>query len=59
MAEGCAEQFNLRFVLYTATFPYARRKRTLAKLARFNGKIIRLRSPAEARRFLAIFDQRG
>jgi adenylate kinase family enzyme len=59
MAEGCPEQFNLGFVFYTATFPYARRKRTLAKLSRFNGKIIRLRSPAEARRFLASFDQRG
>jgi adenylate kinase family enzyme len=59
MAEGCAEHFNLEFLIYTATFPLAARKRTDAKLARFKGKRIHLRSPAEVRRFLASFDRRG
>ena len=59
MAEGCPEQFNLGFVFYTAAFPCTRRKRTFARLAGFKGKIIRLRNPADARRFLASFDQHG
>jgi len=59
MAEGCPEQFNLGFLVYAATFPFSARKRTLAKLERFGGRLIRLRSPAEVRRFLASFDPRG
>ena len=59
MAEGCPEQFNLGFVFYTAAVPYTRKKRTLAKLASFGGKIILLRSPAKARRFLASIERRG
>jgi adenylate kinase family enzyme len=59
MAEGCPEQWNLEFLVYTATFPLKGRKRTRAKLARFDGRLIRLRSPAEVRRFLASVDPRG
>ena len=40
MAEGCPEQFNLGFLVYTAAFPYTRRKRMLSRLGRFGGKII-------------------
>lgn len=59
MAEGCPEQFNLEFLVYTATFPFTARRRTNAKLAKFTGTHIKLRSSAEARRFLASFDDRG
>ena len=59
MAQGCPEHFNLEFLLYTATFPWTARKRTDAKLAGFAGKRIRLRSPAETRRFLASLDPRS
>ena len=59
MAEGCPEQWNFEFIVYTATFPLKGRKRTRAKLARFGGTLVRLRSPAEVRRFLASVDPRG
>jgi len=59
MAEGCPEQFNLEFMVYVATFPKSARKRTDAKLARFGGTRITLRSPAEIRRFLARLDKGG
>ncbi|HEX8841420.1 MAG TPA: topology modulation protein [Sphingomicrobium sp.] len=52
MAAGCPEQFNFEFLLYTATFPFTARRRTLAKVSRFDGEIIRLRSSAEVRNFL-------
>jgi len=56
MAAGCPEQFSFEFLVYTARFPFAARKRTDAKLAQFTGTRIRLRSPAEVRRFLVGFD---
>lgn len=59
MAEGCPEKLNLEFLLYTATFPFTARRRTLAKLARFKGRIVRLRSPAEARGFLQSLPSRS
>ena len=59
MAEGCPEHFNLEFLLYTATFPLAVRKRTDSKLAKLKGRQVKLRSPAEVRRFLASLDPRG
>jgi len=59
MAEGCPEQFNLEFLVYTATFPWTARKRTDARLAKFTGQHIVLRSPAEVRPFLASFGQDG
>jgi adenylate kinase family enzyme len=59
MAEGCPEHFNLEFLVYTALFPFAARKRTDAKLAHYAGTRIHLRSPAEVRRFLARFDVHG
>ena len=57
MAEGCPEKLNLKFLLYTATFPLTARKRSSAKLRNFSGRRIRLRNPREVRRFLATFDQ--
>lgn len=59
MAEGCPEQFNFEFLLYTATFPWTARKRSNAKLAKFTGRRIKLRRPAEVRRFLASFGDDG
>jgi adenylate kinase family enzyme len=59
MAEGCPEQFNPGFLVYTATFPRTARKRTRAKLSKFTGEYIGLRRRAEVRRFLASFDGRG
>ena len=59
MAEGCPEQLNLQFLFYTATFPFTARKRSNAKLKRFNGTYIHITSPAELRHFLATLDQRG
>jgi adenylate kinase family enzyme len=56
MAEGCPEQLNLEFLVYTATFPFAARIRTTAKLAKFKGKLVRLRGPAEVRRYLKSVD---
>ena len=59
MAEGCPEQLNLEFLLYTAMFPFSARKRTDAKLRRFSGTHVRIRSAGELRRFLASLDPRG
>jgi hypothetical protein len=51
MAPGCPEQFDHAFLAYIARFRPGRRK-IEAKLARFPGKRIRLRRPADVRRFL-------
>ena len=59
MAEGCPEQLSFEFLLYTAMFPRSARKRTNAKLKHFAGTCIKLRNPAEVRRFLASFDDGG
>jgi adenylate kinase family enzyme len=52
MAQGCPEQLNLEFLIYTAAFPLTARKRLLTKMSRFNGRIVRLRSSADVRKFL-------
>ena len=59
MAEACPEQFSAQFILYAATFRIHRRKRVMRKLARFNGRIIRLSSAAQVRSFLASLDHSG
>jgi hypothetical protein len=59
MAPGCPEHLDLSFLWYIAAFPWTARKRTLARLTRFDGKLIRLRSSAEVRGFLASLDGRG
>lgn len=59
MAEGCPEHLNLPFLLYISSFPRRQRPVTEAKLTRFSGRIIRLRSPREAQRFLASAELRG
>lgn len=53
MAEGCPEHFNMEFLIYTAMFPWSGRKRVAAALRRYDGPLIRLKSPREVRRFLA------
>jgi adenylate kinase family enzyme len=59
MAPGCPERFDLGFLAFVARFPFAGRRRIKAKLVAFEGTYIRLRSPAEARCFLAGLAERG
>jgi adenylate kinase family enzyme len=56
MAEGCPEQINREFLVYAARFPWVGRKRILAKLPAFTGRLIHLRRPSEAERFLRSLD---
>ena len=58
MAEGCPEQFDFAFLVYTARFPWTGRRRNARALAKFTGQVIRLRSPAEVRGFLESFEER-
>lgn len=53
MTEGCPEQLNWEFVLYTIRFPGGGRRRIEAAMRGFAGRRIRLRSRREVRRFLA------
>jgi adenylate kinase family enzyme len=52
MAEGCPERLNCEFLVYTARFPWSGRKRIVAKLPAFTGRLIHLRRPSEAADFL-------
>ena len=52
VAPECPEQFDLAFLAYIARFPGPGRRRIEANLERFSGERIRLRRPAEVRRFL-------
>ncbi|MEA3038439.1 MAG: hypothetical protein QOE79_952 [Sphingomonadales bacterium] len=52
MAEGCPERIGWEFLVYAARFPWVGRKRILAKLPAFSGRLIHLRRPADASRFL-------
>lgn len=52
MAPECPEQFDLAFLAYIARFPGAGRRKIEANLARFSGERIRLRRPAEVKRFV-------
>ena len=56
MAEGCPEQLNWEFLVYTARFPWTGRKRILAKLPAFTGRLVHLRGPSGAERFLRSLD---
>lgn len=47
MTEGCPERFDLPFFWYLLTWNSGPRPRTEAKLKGREGKVIRLRSPAE------------
>jgi len=53
MGEGCPEQLNWEFLVYTARFRRNGRKRIEAKMAGYAGTLIRLRSPRQVRAFLA------
>ena len=53
MTEGCPEQMSLEFFSYTARFPRDGRVRIVEKLPSFRGTVVRLRSPREARSWLA------
>ena len=55
MAEGCPEQLNLEFLLYTIRFGGGGRRRIERALGAFSGRLIRLRSRREVRAFLASF----
>jgi adenylate kinase family enzyme len=56
MAEGCPEQLNWEFLVYTARFRWTARERILAKLPAFTGRLIHLRRPRDAARFLRSLD---
>ena len=55
MAEGCAEHFNLEFLLWVWNYPATRRPKILEKLRALppGKRVVRLRSSAEAESFLA------
>lgn len=52
MAEGCLERLNWEFFSYTASFPWKARRKLVERLRGYSGRIIRLRTPREVRRFL-------
>ena len=54
MAEGCREKFDLEFLLWVWNYPARSRPKVLALLEKHaeGRKIVRLRSSAEAERFL-------
>jgi adenylate kinase family enzyme len=56
MAEGCPEQINWEFFVYTARFPWVGRKRIVERLPAFAGRLVHLRRPREAARFLRSLD---
>lgn len=53
MGDGCPERFDPAFLLYVARFPRNGRRRILAKLPGFEGRLVHLRRPADAADFLA------
>lgn len=53
MADGCPERLSWEFFAYTARFPWAGRDRIVRALPGFAGTLVRLRTPAEAARWLA------
>jgi hypothetical protein len=53
MAEGCPEQLNWEFLVYTARFRRDRRPRVEEKLRGFRGTCIRLHTQREMDLFLA------
>jgi adenylate kinase family enzyme len=61
MAEGCHEQFDLKFLLWVWNYPERTRPKVLALLEKYReGKqVVRLRSSAEVKRFLNQLEVRG
>ncbi len=59
MAPGCPEHLDLSFLGYIAAYPWRSRRRAERKLASFRGRVIRIGSARQLRRFLASFDPRG
>lgn len=55
MAEGCREKFDLKFMRWVWAYPVRSRPKVLALLDRLadDKRVVRLRSSAEAERFLA------
>ncbi len=53
MTEGCPERFDLGFLIYLIQWNSGPRLRTEAKLKGHEGKVIRLKSPAELQRWMA------
>lgn len=52
MREGCPERMSLEFLSYTARFSWNGRRRIESALDGWTGRLIRLKSPREVRRFL-------
>ena len=52
MAEDCPERFDLAFLLYVARWNHGSRQRLEHRLAPHAAKVIRLRKPAAAQRWL-------
>lgn len=52
MAEDCPERFDLAFLLYVARWNHGSRQRLENRLAPHAAKVIRLRKPAAAQRWL-------
>jgi len=59
MAEGCPERFDLYFLWWTLKYSFSSRKRVEQKLSSFSGKLIKLCSRDDVRRFLATFSSGG
>jgi hypothetical protein len=56
MAEACPERFNLSFLWWTLKFPFTSRKRLERKLPGFGGRVVKLTSRRDVRRFLDAID---
>lgn len=52
MSEGCPERLDMGFLLYVARWNHGSRQRLEARIAPHIAKVIRLRKPAEAARWL-------
>ena len=61
MAEGCREQFDLKFLLWVWNFRTSSRPKVLALLEKYaqGKKVVRVRSSAEAEEFLNSLEVRG
>ncbi|MCA1621334.1 MAG: DNA topology modulation protein [Acidobacteria bacterium] len=61
MAEGCREQFDVKFLLWVWNYPTSTRPKVLALLEKYadGKKVARVRSSAEAEEFLNSLEVRG
>ncbi len=52
--EGCEERFDWKFLWFVFNYKRAHRPRDLAKLAYFDGRVLRFEHPRELERFLGM-----